>query len=137
MAQPTRTTVTIDGNSFNAVSTNFGISTEHSGNGMPMMGTVSCTIDVHVDVNDNVNMPFTTLRALFDLANIVTRDKAKDITIDFWMDDSKMDVICSYAFQGWISHFNINSSGDSNHMLALSLQPSLTQDQYHKIDMKN
>ncbi len=73
IAQPSRTTVTIDGKFFNAITTDFGISTEHDGSGMPLMGTVSCAIDVHVDMNDNVNMPFSTLRSLVELANIVTR----------------------------------------------------------------
>ncbi len=111
IAQPSRTTVTIDGKSFNAIATDFGISTEHDGSGMPLMGTVSCAIDVHVDVNDNVNMPFSTRRSLVELANIVTRDKVKDITIEFWTDDSRTDVVCSYSFQGWISRFHISNSG--------------------------
>jgi len=137
MAQPSRTTVTIDGNSFNAISTNFGISTVHDNTGMPMMGAVSCAVDVHVDANDNVNLPFATLRSLFDLANIPTRDKIKDIKIEFWVDDSRTDVICSCAFRGWISHFNIGSSSGSNHLLTMSLQPALTSDHFHKIEMSN
>jgi hypothetical protein len=137
MAQPSRTTVTIDGKSFNAITTNFGISTEHDGSGMPLMGSISCAIDVHVDVNDNVNIPFSTLRSLFDLANVVTRDKLKNIKIEFWIDDSRTDVVCSYSFQGWISRFNISNSGEANHVLSLSLEPALMKDQKHKIEMSN
>ena len=121
----------------NAIATNFGIMTEHDGRGMPMMGSVTCVIDVHVDVNDTVNMPFTTLRALFDMANVVTRDKIKDVKIDFWLDDSRSDVVCSYAFQGWISHFNVSSSGEANHVLTMSLQPALAANQFMKLDMSN
>ncbi len=102
-----------------------------------MMGSVACAIDIQVDINDTTNMRFATLRSLFDLANIVTRDKVKDMKIDFWTDDSRSDVVCSYSFQGWISRFHINSSGDANHTLSLSLVPSLTREQYHKIDMSN
>ena len=78
-----------------------------------------------------------TLRSLFDLANIVTRDKIKDIKIDFWLDDSRTDVVCSCSFKGWISRFHINSSGDANHTLSLSLEPALNKDHFHKFDMGN
>ena len=57
MAQPSRTTVTIDGDSFQAVRTDFGISTLHDGTGMPMMGSLATAINVQVDINDIVNMP--------------------------------------------------------------------------------
>ena len=137
MAQPTRTTITIDGNRFNAISTSFGISTHHDDTGMPTMGSLLCSIDVHVDINDTINMPFATLQALFQLANIVTRDKIKNIKIEFWEDDSKNNVICAYTFQGWIHHFNVSSSGDANHTLALSLQPALDQNSFYRIDMGN
>jgi hypothetical protein len=70
MAMPSRTTVTIDGNKFNAYSASFGISTEHEGKGMPLMGTLTCAIDFHVDINDTANMPFSTLKALFNMANM-------------------------------------------------------------------
>ena len=137
MAQPTRTTVTIDGNSFDAFSVDFGISTESAGSGVPMMGSLACAIDVRVDINDTVNMPFATLRSLYDLANVATRNKIKDIKLEFWVDDAKTDVVCSYAFQGWISRFHISSSGSANHTLSLSVEPALQKDQYHKIDMSN
>ena len=137
MAQPSRSTVTIDGNSFRALTTDFGISTENSGHGMPLMGSLACAIDLQVDINDTVNMPFTTLRKLFEMANIVTRDKIRDIRIEFWLDENRTDVVCAYSFQGWISRFHINSSGEANHTLSLSLEPALMKDQYHKFDMTN
>ena len=137
MAQPSRTTVTIDGNSFNAIATDFALSTESVHSGMPMMGSVQCAIDVRVDANDQVNLPFSTLRSLYDLANIATKDKIKDIKIEFWTDDTKSDVICTYVFQGWISRFHMSSSGEANHTLSLSLEPALQKDQYHKIDISN
>ena len=137
MAQPSRTTITIDGKSFQAITTDFSIMTEHDGTGMPAMGSMACAIDIQVDINDTANMPFATLQSLFNLANIGTRDKIKDMKIDFWTDDSRSDVVCSYAFQGWISRYHINSSGEANHTLSLSLLPSLTPQQYHKIEMSN
>ena len=137
MAQPSRTTVTIDGKAFKAVSADFGLQTDHDGSGMPMMGSGQCTIDVQVDINDTLNMRFDTLRSLFDLSNLVTRDKIKSMKIEFWVDDSQTDVICSYSFEGWISRFHISSNGESNHTLHLSLEPALQKDQKHKIEMSN
>ncbi|HEX3436606.1 MAG TPA: hypothetical protein VHT24_07535 [Pseudacidobacterium sp.] len=137
MAIPSRTTVTIDGNKFNAYSVSFGITTDHEGKGMPLMGTGFCSIDIHVDANDNINIPFPTLKALFDMANIATTAKIKDIKIEFWQDDSKTNAVCVYSFQGWISHFNINSQGEGNHVLALSLQPALGKNQMFEINMGN
>lgn len=137
MTQPSRTTITIDGKSFRALTTDFGVTTEHDGRGVPSMGSLAFAIDVHVDINDTQNMPFATLRSLFDLANTVTKDKIKDIKIEFWTDDSRTDVVCSYSFQGWISRYHINSSGEANHTLSLSLEPALMKDQHHKIDMSN
>jgi hypothetical protein len=137
MASPSGTTVTIDGNKFDAHSVNFGVSTSHEGDGMPMMGTLNCAIEFHIDINDNVNMPFTTLKALFDMANIVTRDKIKDIKIEFWRDESHQDAVCVYSFRGWIHNFNISSSGDANHTLSLSVEPALGKQQFHEFSMTN
>ncbi len=94
-----RTSVTIDGNKFNAYFVSFGITAEHEGKGMPLMGTGYCSIDIHVDVNDNVNMPFSSLKAIFDMANIVTKEKIKDIKIEFWRDDSKQTLYAYILFK--------------------------------------
>ena len=137
MAIPSRTTVTIDGNKFDAYSTNFGITTQHDGRGIPVMGSLLCSVDFGVDINDNVNMPYDTLQALFQMANIVTRDKVKEIKIEFWQDDSKTDAVCTYTFQGWINHFNISSSGGGNHILSLSVHPTLDKENFYDIVMGN
>jgi hypothetical protein len=73
----------------------------------PIMGSLLRSIDFQVDINDTVNMPYGTLQALFHLANIATKGKIVDIKIEFWNDDSKTDVICSYAFRGWICHYTL------------------------------
>ena len=101
------------------------------------MGSLFCTVDFNVDINDDINMPFATLKALFELANIATSDKIKDIKIEFWRDDSKTDVVCSYSFRGWINHFNITSSEDSNHVLSLSVQPAMSKQNFHEFNMGN
>lgn len=84
MALPSQTTVTVNGNKFNSYSSHFGISTDHEGKGLPIMGTLLCSIDFQIDINDTVNMPFDTLQALFKLANVTTKDKIVDIKIEFW-----------------------------------------------------
>jgi hypothetical protein len=135
--QPRVTTVTIDGNKFDADSASMGFSTAAAVGGAPLMGTFLASVEVVVDIHDDVNMPFSMLRDLFELAKIVTRDKIKDIQLDFWKDESRQDVICSYKFEGWISHFQTHSAGGGNHTLVMSLQPKLDQQNYPVIDMSN
>jgi hypothetical protein len=137
MAQPRITTVTIDGDKFNAMSVTVGIVTHTDSTGMPMMGSFQPQIDVVVDINDDLNMPHTTLKKLFNLAKIVTRDKIKDIKIEFWKDDKGEDVICTYDLKGWISHFQTQSAGQGNHTLVMSLRPTLDQQNVFVLDMSN
>ena len=135
--QPWVTSVTIDGDKFGAQSVSVGFSTLSNPVGAPLMGTFHTSIEVVVDIHDDQNMPFAMLRKLFDLAKIVTRDKIKGIKIEFWKDEHRQDVVCSYSFQGWISHFQTHSSGDGNHTLIMSLQPTLDPQSYPVIDMSN
>jgi hypothetical protein len=137
MAKPLLTTVTIDGDKFNAISAHVGISTAHDHSGMPMMGSLSCSIEVIVDIHDNVNMPFATLHKLFDLANGVTRDKIKDVKIEFWQDERQQDAICTYNFKGWISNFRTISGHGENHLQELSIQPALDTKNYIDLKMGN
>ncbi len=100
MAQPSNATVSIDGNSFNALSTHLGVASHHDYVGMPMMGSLMCTIDCTVDMHDTGNLPFATLQSLFQIASNVTRESVKDIKITFWTDESQTDAICTYSFRG-------------------------------------
>lgn len=137
MAQPSNTTITIDGQKFNALSAHVAISTIHDDAGMPLMGSTRCAIECVVDMHDNVNLPFSTLKGLFELANVVTRDKIKDIKIEFWQDENHQDALCTYAFKGWISHFSTGSGGSANHLLSLSIQPALDTKNYIDLQMGN
>ncbi|MGD0939602.1 MAG: hypothetical protein ABR905_07800 [Terracidiphilus sp.] len=137
MPNPSVSTITIDGDEFNALSTHFGVSTNHDHTGMPMTGTVSCNIHIEVDMHDTVNLPFTTLQKLFTIASTVTKDSIKDIKIVFWKDENQNDAICTYSFRGWISDFSNNSGGGSNHTLNLSIQPELGSTQILKISIEN
>ena len=104
--RPSNATVTVDGNKFNALTAavEFGNHQDHIG--MPMMGSLACSMVVTIDMHDDQNMPFSTLSALYNLVNIVTRDKVKAMKIEFWKDDAQTDALCTYTFDGWISHFS-------------------------------
>lgn len=142
MASPTRSTVTVDGTKFDAVSTQVTFTTAKDRAGMPQMGSLQTEIKVWVDFHDDTNLPHAALKKLFDLANVVTRDKVKDIKIEFWKDDAHQDALCSYSFKGWISGFQTcNPSGDGNgslnHLLVLDLEPALNQANFKDVNMSN
>ena len=146
MASPYRSTVTIDGTKFNAVSVVVAFQTDKDRAGMPQMGSLNTNIRVWVDFHDDTNLPHSALKKLFNLSNVVTRDKVKDMKIEFWKDDSQQDALCSYSFKGWISAFqtcNPVSQFDSaesdqvNHLLVLDLEPAMNQQNFRDISMSN
>ncbi len=137
MANPSVTTVTIDGLKFNAYTANVSIATSADMSGMPGMGSLNAAVQVTVDMHDNTNIPFSTLKHLFDLASVVTRDKVKDIKVEYWQDESQQDALCVYSFKGWISHWSTGSGGDSNHTLQLSLQPALDSKNFADLQFSN
>ena len=98
-----------------------------------LRSVISCTVDIH----DTDNMAFGVLKNLFELANIVTRDKIKDIKVEFWQDESQQDAVCTYSFQGWISAFHTSGGGGANHILELTLTPTLDQKQFIALTMAN
>lgn len=138
MATPSNTTVTIDGLKFNAYSANVSLATSADASGMPGMGTLSCGVQVAVDMHDTLNMPFSTLKRLYELASVVTRDKIKPIKIEYWQDESQQDALCVYSFKGWISNWSTGSGGSgSNHVLHLSLQPALDTQNFVDLQLSN
>lgn len=137
MASPANTTITIDGTKLNAFSTQVGISTVADGAGMPAMGSVVASMEFSADMHDTVNVPFTAVKKFFDLTNLATRDKIKDIKIEFWTDDSLTDALCTLSFKGWLSSWHINGGGGSNHILSISIQPALDQKNYHDLQLGN
>lgn len=138
MATPSVTTVTIDGQKFNALSASVSLATASDQAGMPQMGSLHCGIDIVVDIHDKDNLPFSTIKKLFELANVVTRDKIKDIKIEYWEDENKQDVICSYAFKGWISHWHTSSGGGAaSHILSLSIQPAINSQNFSDLRISN
>ena len=101
------------------------------------MGTLRTAINVVVDINDTDNVPFATLYKLFDMANIVTRDKIKQIKIEFWKDESMQDAICTYSFKGWISSHIVSTGTDGNPIMTITFQPALDSKQYIDLKMGN
>ena len=147
MAQPNIASVSIGPNNFRAVGVHFGVSTLNNGHpGTPLMGSISCSVLVMVDLNDQVNMPFGTLQNIFNLGYGVTREKIQNIILTFWSDDSAQNVICSYTFRGWISNY-VTTTGmgrssskeneATNHVLTLTLQPELDANNFVKIALGN
>ena len=148
-ASPYRGTCTIDGNKFDAVEMFVAFETTKDRAGMPQMGSLRTNIRVVVDFHDDKNMPFGTLSKLFDMANVVTRDKVKDIKLEFWKDDSHQDALCVYKFKGWLSNFHTSNpaGGDVdaqgheipnlNHMLVMDLEPALNQQNFQEIALSN
>jgi len=147
MPAPYRSTVTIDGTKFDAVSVVVAFQTDKDRAGMPQMGSLHTDIRVWVDFHDDTNLPHSGLKKLFDLANVVTRDKVKDVKIEFWKDDSHQDALCSYSFKGWISSFQTCNPSQGafegakdaqlNHLLVLELEPALNQQNFKDISMSN
>jgi hypothetical protein len=104
---------------------------------MPAMGSLSCSMEFSADMHDTVNVPFTAVKKFFDLANIPTKDKIKDIKIEFWADENRDDALCTLSFKGWISSWTVNSGGGSNHALSISIHPALDQKNYHDLQLGN
>jgi hypothetical protein len=148
MANALRSTVTIDGNKFDALSTVVGFSTQKDRSGMPEMGSLATDIKVYIDFHDDNNVPQSTLKRLFELAHVVTRDKVVDMKIEYWKDEAKKDALCSYRFKGWISRFETSNPltgqngnappvAPTNHLLTLELEPSMNQQNFKDISMGN
>jgi hypothetical protein len=155
MASPYRCTVSIDGTKFGAVTSSVQFSTARDHNGIPQMGSLNTMIRVWVDFHDDQNMPFSAIKKLFDMANVVTMDKIKPMKIEFWKDDSRQDALCTYSFNGWIRRFETTNPVDAadanddtsgmfagiapqlNHLLILDLEPAMNQKNYKEIKMSN
>src|ERR1700761_2615845 len=150
-SNPYRATVTINGTKFQAVTTSVKFNTEKDRSGTATMGSLSTKIRVWADMHDTTNLPFSTVQALFNLANVVTRDKIVAIKIEFWKDESQQDALLSYSFNGWIRRFETSNPLDFlpraqsvntedalaegaapslNHMLVLDIEPALNQQNF-------
>lgn len=156
-ASPYRSTVTIDGTKFDAVSTTVRFHSEKDRAGMPQMGSLTTNIRVIADFHDDKNLPFSAMKKFFDLANVVTREKIKDVKIEYWKDDSHEDALASYSFKGWISRFETSNPHPTgsyddardlinepslaysslNHVVVLDIETAMNQENFKDIKLSN
>lgn len=138
---PGRVSVTVDGTKFNAVDAVFAMGTSKDAAGMPVLQTLTTSVHVRVDLNDDKNIPFGTIEKLFKLGNVPDRSKIKEMKVEFWKDDSMQDVICSYKFKGWISLFRTsnqaNGASGFNHLLDMELTPIVNKENYQEVSIGN
>lgn len=138
---PGRVSLTVDGTKFNAFDAVYAMGTQKDAAGMPVLQTLSTAVHVRVDLNDDKNIPFGTIKKLFDLGNVPDRSKLKEMKVEFWKDDKMDDVICSYKFKGWISMFRISNQNNGatgfNHVLDMELTPIVNRENYQEVAISN
>jgi hypothetical protein len=140
---PGRCSVTWDGTKFNVKDAEVVITTRKDQAGMPVMGTFDTEIRFCVDLNDNKNFPFGNIQKLFDHGNVPTRDKLKEIKVEFWDSDDMKNVICSYKCKAWISHFRTSNVGHENgvrtdnHLLYVVATPVVNKENYQELTIGN
>jgi hypothetical protein len=149
---PGRVSVTIDGTKFNTIETVFTMSAVRPSTGMRVPNMLQTKVHVWVDLFDDQNFPFNSLKKMFDLANVPNSNNCKEIKLEFWKDDQMQDVICSYKFTGWISTFKVynpiialsehpmvTDAADRvyNHVLHMELEPVLNTDSRKDVTISN
>lgn len=138
-----RVSCTVDGTKFNAVEAAFEMNTQSDQAGMPTLQTFSTLVHVRVDLNDTKNFPFGNIQKIFNLGNVPSLSKIKDIKLEFWEDDEMKNVICSYQFKGWVRSFRTSNTGSDtggtayNHVLDLVFSPVVNQSDYKEIKIGN
>jgi hypothetical protein len=138
-----RVSCTVDGTKFNAVEAAFEMNTQSDHAGMPTLQTFNTSVHVRVDLHDTKNFPFGNIQKIFNLGNVPTRDKIKDIKLEFWEDDDMKNVICSFQFKGWVRSFRTSNTGSDtgnatyNHVLDVVFTPVVNQSDYKEITIGN
>ncbi|MBO0719856.1 MAG: hypothetical protein J2P41_03485 [Blastocatellia bacterium] len=140
---PGRVDVTFDGTTFAVKDAHVLIHTNKDQAGMAVMGTFDTEIQFVIDLTDDKNFPFASIQKLFNAGNVPTRDKIKDLKIEFWKDDAKKDVVCSYKCKAWISSFktanvgNENGVRTENHLLLVTATPVINKENYQDLSISN
>jgi hypothetical protein len=138
-----RVSCTVDGTKFQAVEATFEMNTMHDQAGMPTMQTFNTTIHVRIDLHDTTNFPFSNIQKLFNLGNVPTREKIKELKIEFWQDDAMKDPICTYQCKAWVKSFRTsNTDSDTggvafNNLLDVVFSPVVNQADYSAIKIGN
>src|SRR5579884_331813 len=130
-------TITIGDLKIKAFSTLAGISTNTDGvSGMPVMGQNLTTFEFSLDISDKT-IPFDTIKRLFHLCWLPTREDTKEIRIVFHRDENDDDAILTLSFNGWVSSWTVSSGTGSNTVLAITLQPALNKQHYMDMQIGN
>jgi hypothetical protein len=108
---------------FNSNDVHFSLNTHRDNAGLPVLHNLQTTVMVQVEMHDSANLPFDKLKSLFERAKLPTGKNITDMEINFWSDDAKNDIVCSYHFKGWLSRFETFTAGGVNGVLALELCP--------------
>lgn len=154
MSISNKCTVTIDGNSFDAINASVEFSSEKDLNGAPKMGSLDSSIRVWADFYDVQNLPYGTLSSVFGLANLPDTSKIKAMKVVFWKDATKQVALVSYSFNGWISRFETTNPIDLsttdpdlvafqggmpgvNHLMVLDLTPAMDAKNFPSITASN
>jgi len=138
-----RVKVTFGGQSFFVRDASFGIHTAKDHSGMPVMSSLSTTVEFCVALGDKDNFDFSKLKALFDFANVPDRTKVKEFKVEFFLDDKNNDVVCSYKGDGWISSFHTSNVGgengerNHNHLLHCVITPAINYEMGKHITLGN
>ncbi len=103
---------------------------------MPMMGQNLTTFEFSLDISDKT-FPFDTIKQLFHLCWLPTKDDIKEMRIVFHRDENDDDAILSLSFHGWVSSWTVSSGTGSNTVLAITLQPALNAQHYMDIQIGN
>lgn len=117
--------VTIDGLVVNTFSTLAGIAAATDASGALSATAMNATLEFSVDIHDQSAVPFTTVRALYDLCHSPGEDKIKPIKVQFWTDENRQSSILSLSFRGRVTSWMISSGGGTNHVLSFALQPEV------------
>jgi hypothetical protein len=150
---PAKVTVSVDGTEFDAITVQFGVSTEKDQAGIPMNQTLQTQAKIWVDAHDTKNFPFGSIKKLFELANVPDDTKQKEMKISYWKDDRKENAICTYSFKGWINKFDtytpVPITGDTrggpavsggqhyNTIVYLELQPIINKSNHQEVTIGN
>ena len=127
--------VSIGGIKFKSNNVNLSLSTHRDSTGLPILQNLQTTVIVQLDMYDEDNMPFPSLKSLFEMAKLPIGANVNDVDIDFYKDDAGTDVICSYHFKGWITRYETYTTPGSNGILTLELCPIINQQTGANVDI--
>ena len=96
-------------------------------------------------------LQYSALQKMFDAANVVTKDKIKDVAVEFWKDDTAQDALCSFKFKGWVRGLqmvnpvaplqqqaeNVQNDEGVNHLLIIDFHPAMDNQNVTNIQISN